>query len=122
MKKQTLYFKHKYSDVIFKDTVFDSEKEVAVMKHVPITSSLSDAPIEILKFRNIHQLIDSGEFDILTDDSFTEREIKILIDALYATEHLMDKHLEIVDKIKIRLVNALHSGKYLPNDKNKIIG
>lgn len=76
--------------------------------------------LTIREYTNIHQVMEDDDmFMLLTESSFTENDLHLLMEALsyYATIDFVGKSTYLREKIN----NMIFTGNYLPNDKSKII-
>ena len=120
--KTRLYFRSKHlSNHVFSSEIFDNhDGEISVVDSRDFFT-LENKKLTIKKYHNINEILnDAYTFTILTDGSFTESELKMMRDIVYANGAHMygdEKVMKIVHKIE----QLLMSGNYLPDNKNEII-
>ena len=120
--KTRLYFRSRHSrNHIFSSEIFDNhDGEISVVDSRDFFTT-ENKKLTIKKYRNINEILnDADDFAILTDAAFTESELKMIQDVVYASgRHVYgnEKVMKIVHKIE----QLLMTGNYLPDDKNEII-
>ena len=117
-----IYFKSKYhGGQCFSNEIFNQPYgRVKMLEPIKDLKSPCDK-LTIREYININQIIDDNEmFMILTDASFTESELKMIRDLIYAHgRHIYGdkKVMNLVNKIE-QLLMTRH---YLPDNKDEII-
>lgn len=116
-----LFFKSKHHDKLcFSSDIFkEPYGKVNVLEPIKRFDKPNDK-LTIREYTNIHQVInDDDMFMLLTESSFTENDLHLLMEALsyYATIDFVGKSSYLREKIN----NMIFAGNYLPDDKSKII-
>ena len=122
MKNKTiLYFKCKQSPMnVFSSEIFDNNEQRAIFMRTSKNNIESSDNITFKEYHNINDVLQDESCIILTDDSFSISELKMIEDVIYAHgRHVYgdERVINIVHKIENMIMNK----HYLPDDKTKII-
>ena len=117
-----IYFKSKHhGGQCFSNEIFNQQYGRVNMLEPMKDLNTSCDKLTIREYININQVIDDDEmFMILTDASFTETELKMIQDLVYAHgRHIYgdEKAMNLVNKIEQLLMTRC----YLPDNKDEII-
>lgn len=117
-----IYFKTKgYGNAIFSNDIFkEPGGKISLIDSLNLFNDLNNET-GIRNYTNLQQIIeDDKKFMILTDASFTESELKMIQDLVYAHgRHIYGdkKVMNLVNKIEHLLMTRC----YLPDNKDEII-
>ena len=111
--KIRLYFKNKHSkNQVFSSEIFDNyNSEISVINSKDFFTT-ENKNLTIKKYHNINEILNNADdFMILTDASFTESELKMIQDVVYANgRHIYgnEKVIKIVHKIDQLLMSGYY--------------
>lgn len=117
--KIRLYFRNKRSkNFIFSSEIFDNQTGSIVLRE---PKHYLDDNAEFRRYNSIDSLLEDADvFTVITDDFFTEIELRMIQHIMYANgRHIYED--EKVNNIVHKIEKLLTNGAYLPIDKNKII-
>lgn len=108
--KIRLYFRNKYSrDNVFSSEIFDNLNSKLIIEN----------PHRV--YHDMYDILnDSDTFTVFTDNSFTQKELHMMQDVIFAHgRHVYGD--ERVNSVVCKIERLLLTGCYLPENKNEII-
>ena len=114
--KNNIYLKHSDSKIIVSADVFNTKS----LLFLNPTNNVDDM-VCMTKYNDVSDALLSGDFIVLDDNSFTKRELELLLNSLYYFKTInVVTHNELTELMH-KLLTLLRTNVYLPDDENEII-